>query len=727
MWTVTIGSSSAGLNQAWLNQYKATVIAVADYFSRFIDDSKASIDIQVEFYNTVTPPPKLVLDWRLDHTSNGVDYLSTTVLTELKSGVDLNGSSPDILINLPYGQPGVYDGSGFSPVVGGASFGPIWQSTFDVIWHALGLDSFRLTSATTLTTFDEFLMQRGSGGFLHFDFVFPGNSHPARALEFIDSVPSGDWVHFQGANHYYQFGAHFLSIQDIDVFRELGIPIVTGPTNANDVLYTLADDVLGRNSPIDGGSGNDVIYGLFGRDEISGGDGDDSLEGYSDDDTLFGGVGADTLRGDASDDFLAGGAGADLLDGGTEYAFGDYADYSTSSGAVFITIGVSSSGGDAAGDILIDIENLIGSAFGDQLTGDFNRNLLKGGDGADILNGADGNDTLIGADSSNLFNGFRDTLVGGAGADSIIGDSEDVISYRTSSQGVHVELFVPNTPFSPHWLAEGGDAEGDILSIYNQAQNLEGSAFNDTLAGDYPFFSSKDGSEIFGLAGDDQITGFGDNDLLDGGSGDDTLSSGAGIDTLIGGAGDDLLRAGDGNDRLFAGLGDDRADGGLGDDYVVTSNGRDTLLGGAGIDTLGGGSGGDLLNGNAGADFILASNGNDRLLGGDDNDTMLGGGGRDTLTGGAGDDRLVGGSQNDRFNFTPGSGADLIVDFAAGAGPGDVIGLIGWGAAFNDFADVLAAASQVGNNVVINLGGGDSITLQGTTIASLNADDFAFG
>jgi hypothetical protein len=34
--------------------------------------------------------------------------------------------------------------------------------------------------------------------------------------------------------------------------------------------------------------------------------------------------------------------------------------------------------------------------------------------------------------------------------------------------------------------------------------------------------------------------------------------------------------------------------------------------------------------------------------------------------------------------------------------------------------------SQVGSNVVLDFGGGDSLTLLGVNIASLNADDFIF-
>ncbi|MGV6803651.1 MAG: hypothetical protein ACWA49_05540 [Ruegeria sp.] len=55
-----------------------------------------------------------------------------------------------------------------------------------------------------------------------------------------------------------------------------------------------------------------------------------------------------------------------------------------------------------------------------------------------------------------------------------------------------------------------------------------------------------------------------------------------------------------------------------------------------------------------------------------------------------------------------------------------MIRLSGYGAAFDSFSDVQAAATQVGADVLIDLGGGDSITLLATTLGNLVADDFEF-
>jgi len=54
-------------------------------------------------------------------------------------------------------------------------------------------------------------------------------------------------------------------------------------------------------------------------------------------------------------------------------------------------------GGSAAGDTFIEIENLAGSIYADRLTGDAGANRLSGGAGDDVLAGGAGADLLQGA------------------------------------------------------------------------------------------------------------------------------------------------------------------------------------------------------------------------------------------------------------------------------------------------------------------------------------------
>jgi glucose/arabinose dehydrogenase len=98
----------------------------------------------------------------------------------------------------------------------------------------------------------------------------------------------------------------------------------------------------------------------------------DVLHGLGGNDMLFGGSGNDTLDGGPGADVMLGGAGSDT------------ADYSSPSAGVTVNLATGvGAGGDAQGDVLGGIENIIGSAQADTLTGDGNANTLDGGGGAD--------------------------------------------------------------------------------------------------------------------------------------------------------------------------------------------------------------------------------------------------------------------------------------------------------------------------------------------------------
>jgi hypothetical protein len=64
---------------------------------------------------------------------------------------------------------------------------------------------------------------------------------------------------------------------------------------------------------LDGGAGDDLVYGNFGADIVNGGPGDDVLFGGQGSDTLTGGAGDDTLWGNREPDVLSGGDGADVF------------------------------------------------------------------------------------------------------------------------------------------------------------------------------------------------------------------------------------------------------------------------------------------------------------------------------------------------------------------------------------------------------------------------------
>jgi Ca2+-binding RTX toxin-like protein len=194
--------------------------------------------------------------------------------------------------------------------------------------------------------------------------------------------------------------------------------------------------------------------------------------GYAD--SLWGSSGNETLIGGAGNDTLYGSAGADTLNGGTATgaaAGTDTVDYSASSAAVNVNLALptAQSGGDAQGDILSNISNLVGSAFADTLTGTSAANVLSGGKGDDAIVGGGGADTLIGGDG-------KDLLTGGSGVEtfdlatdntSLAGDkAQSGVTGATSGGG---DTFIVNaanlSSIDSNTLIQGTSAALDTLQI----------------------------------------------------------------------------------------------------------------------------------------------------------------------------------------------------------------------------------------------------------------------
>ena len=302
-----------------------------------------------------------------------------------------------------------------------------------------------------------------------------------------------------------------------------------------------------------------------------------------------------------------------------------------------------------------------------------------------------------------------------------------------------------------------GSIDGVAVTFAN-IENAIGGDGHDTIAG------NGGNNQLFGMRGNDALLGQGGNDTLEGGTGNDTLNGDAGNDTLRGGADNDLLRGGTQEDRLFGEGGNDRLFGQAGFDYLDGGAGNDTLDGGAQADNLLGGTGNDLMFGGGGFDRlfggtgndtgyggdgsdalfgqqdndrVFGQDGNDRLFGGTGNDYLDGGSGNDSLFGGAGFDTLLGSIGNDtmtgNFNadtfifadFGGGFGADVITDFAA-TNNFERIDLSRVSAIVNLFDLFSNHMSQVGADVLIDAGGGNTITLLGVSMGDLDATDFVF-
>ncbi len=443
-------------------------------------------------------------------------------------------------------------------------------------------------------------------------------------------------------------------------------------TQSEEAVQISLEDGLGHGGTAEG----DVLTNI---ENLTGSAFDDQLTGNAENNSLNGQEGNDQLAGGAGDDWLRGGMGADQLDGGADR---DTAVYTQSEEAVQISLedGLGH-GGTAEGDVLINIENLTGSDFDDQLTGNAENNSLTGQEGNDQLAGGAGNDWLR----------------GGIGADQLDGGADrDTATYTQSEEAVQISL--------EDGLGHGGTAEGDVLS---NIENLTGSAFADQLAG------NAENNSLTGREGDDQLSGGAGNDWLLGGVGADQLNGGDDRDTaaytqseeavqisledglghggtaegdvlinienLAGSDFDDQLTGNAENNSLTGQEGNDQLAGGAGNDWLRGGIGADQLDGGADRDTAvytqseeavqisledglghGGTAEGDVLTkieNLTGSDFA------DQLTGNAENNSLSGRDGDDILIGGAGNDYLNGGAGDDRYIMGAGNGRDTINNF----------------------------------------------------------------
>lgn len=367
----------------------------------------------------------------------------------------------------------------------------------------------------------------------------------------------------------------------------------------------------------------------------------------------IGGSAADTLTGNDTSNNLAGGLGGDTLlgNGGTDFA--DYSRAATGLRASLTSPVVNS--GEAAGDTYNSIEGIIGSNYGDDLIGDNFNNEIWGSWGADVLWGQGGGDSLYGGWGN-------DWVIGGVGADRLDGGQDyDTARYSYAASGVRASL--------ANSAVNTGDAAGDT---YFGIEALVGSDWGDDLIGDAA------GNQLWGDYGNDVLWGQGGGDLLYGGWGDDWLIGGLGADLNNGGGGYDTVRY----SYAATGL---RAD--LQDFWGNTGD--------AAGDTY------------AEIEALVGSDYNDTLLGDNNANQVWGDYGNDSIWGRGGADTLAGGNGTDTFYFSDGWGADMILDFNAGAG--EILNLAAV-SGLNTFSQLTLVDSAPGLTVSF---AGNSIQLMG--------------
>ncbi|MFD0917287.1 hypothetical protein ACFQ14_12795 [Pseudahrensia aquimaris] len=431
---------------------------------------------------------------------------------------------------------------------------------------------------------------------------------------------------------------------------------------------TSADVLIAGADTIDGGNGDDTIFGDY-QFNSTGAlvvQGDDVIDGGLGDDTIWGQTGDDTINGEEDDDWIEGGAGSDDLTGGTHGSLGDTLAYTFSSSAVEIDLGVGTAlGGDAIGDTFTGFENLVGSDHDDVLTGDTNLNVIEGGSGSDTLSrGGDGADILRGGEGDDYFfindgaAGLGTTLEGGEGTDSILlagsgfafkpneyvlDSVEQIVFATTTNLLTRVDFTSAQLEDEPaiaslHLVNQtGGPAQVRVDDGVRASVDLSGLTFetwvgdsDDILvlgdADDETLIGASVASDLRGREGNDMLLGGAGDDQLWGEEGNDNLEGGAGADYLNGGTNDfddigDTLSYASSDAAVNVNLQDNTASGGHaeGDTIVLFEN----LIGSAFADTLFGRTGNSIIEGGDGNDRIFGDRGDDILRGERGNDTFL--------------------------------------------------------------------------------------------------------
>lgn len=286
------------------------------------------------------------------------------------------------------------------------------------------------------------------------------------------------------------------------------------------------------------------------------------------------------FQNDAASQFLLNSAGNDVLVGSV--ALHDTVSYASANAVtVSLAIATQQNTGGAGLDTLTNIENLVGGNFNDDLTGNFKKNVLNGGEGDDILRGGTGIDTMIGGIGNDVF---------------IVTETGDLVR---------------------EFVNEGTDQVNSSVS-YILPLNVEKLLFTGTSA------VNGTGNELdnimTGNSAANQLIGNGGHDTINGGQGADTMSGGAGFDNYtVDNVGDTVVENFNaGTDKISSAV-----------TYTLPLNVENLQLTGTGTIN---GTGNNLSN------TISGNSANNQLNGSDGNDILNGGFGGDNLAGGLGQD-----------------------------------------------------------------------------------------
>jgi len=381
----------------------------------------------------------------------------------------------------------------------------------------------------------------------------------------------------------------------------------------------------------------------------------------ADDDYITANAEVNFISAFGGDDIIVASGNNDIIDGGNG---NDAVDYSAINQGVSVDLSAGNTylasqisiGGLPVGqpkDILLNIENIGGTAYSDTILGNVDDNVLVGMGGNDDLDGSAGNDLIFGGAGNDILYGSTgaDELYGEVGDDNLIGGSGDDVLDGGSGTN----------------MLEGGIGNDTYILP------LSGSGFstvNDTGLGDLTSFETDTLSDIGGvfvgsggvydlglatltLSGSTlNISGAVQAAILNFQNGDygitliDNSNIYTGVETVDGGAGNPpepapiVTLSGSENSDIITGSSRNDAINGLGGHDYITAGAY------AGILTINGGTGHDTIDGSASPQMVAYGGaGNDVLAGGMDA-TLYGEGDHDRLQGGK---QQYAGSGNDRL------------------------------------------------------------------------------
>jgi Ca2+-binding RTX toxin-like protein len=214
---------------------------------------------------------------------------------------------------------------------------------------------------------------------------------------------------------------------------------------------------------------------------------------------------------------------------------------------------------------------IVGTAGNDVIHGTPGRDVIWGGPGNDVIYGQLGNDLICGGAGDDVIHGGRgnDEVFGGPGADRVFGDlGDDKVSggpgsYDDVSGGLGIDT------------VDGGPGDYDLVHGDYGYDRMSGGPGKHDIASFATAVAGGRGSGVWASLRKHEARGDGHDKLFE----FEDLEGSAFRDTLIGDGGPNEIKGGPGDDTLIGGGGHDTLDGGQGSDKCAGAPGRTTSCG----------------------------------------------------------------------------------------------------------------------------------------------------